>query len=110
MRVADPVERSLSAIPEPGAHGSELTYSGAIGSLLETRCAACHGENASSGLDVTSYESLLAGGESGPGVVPGDLDASWVHRRQTDSSPHYMQFTEEELQLLEDWILAGAPE
>jgi nitrate/TMAO reductase-like tetraheme cytochrome c subunit len=108
--LSEQLQELISAIPEPGAHGGELTYGGAIGSLLDTRCAACHGEKASSGLDVTSYETLLAGGESGPGIVPGNLDASWVVRRQTETSPHYMQFTGEELQLLEDWILAGAPE
>ncbi len=88
----------------------ELTYAGAIGDLLVTNCSTCHGASATSGLDVTSYASLLAGGNSGPGIVPGDLDASWIYFRQTESTPHYVQLDEGQLELLSEWILAGAPE
>lgn len=104
------LEEIISAMPEPEAPGDELTYSGSIGGMLAARCSACHGTGGTGGLDVTSYEALLAGGDSGPGVVPGDLEESWVYVRQTESAAHYVQLSEEEVKLLEDWILAGAPE
>ena len=104
------LEELIGAIPEPDSHGEELNYSGSIGGILETRCSACHGAGATGGLDVTSYQTLLAGGESGPGIVPGDLDGSMVFQRQTESSAHYMQLSEDEIQLLREWILANAPE
>ena len=104
------LEELIGAIPQPDSHGEELSYSGSIGGMLDTRCSACHGAGAASGLDVTSYETLLAGGESGPGIVPGDLDGSMVFQRQTESSAHYMQLSEDEIQLLREWILADAPE
>jgi mono/diheme cytochrome c family protein/nitrate/TMAO reductase-like tetraheme cytochrome c subunit len=88
----------------------DLTYDGLIGEMLTTACAACHGSSATAGLDLTSYQSLLAGGNSGPGVVAGDLEASWVYVRQTEGSAHYFQLNEDQIQQLMDWILAGAPE
>jgi len=99
------------APPEtPADEEAELTYAGTIQPLLNTRCSACHGDGATGGLNVTTYQGLVAGGNSGPGIVPEDLEASLVYIRQTEDTPHYVQFSEEELQLLEDWILAGAPE
>ena len=61
-------------------------------------------------MTVTDYQSLLAGGKSGPGIVPGDLEASHVYLRQTMETPHYFQLTEDEVNLLSEWIQAGAPE
>ena len=68
----------------------------------------CHGS--SGGLDVSTYGSLLTGGDSGPGIVPGDLDASVIYQVQASGAGHFGQFTDEQLTLLEEWILAGAPE
>ncbi len=78
--------------------------------LFEGRCAACHGgESPTGGLDVTTYAGVLAGGVSGPGIVPGDPDASMIYQRQS-SGGHYGQLLPEELEALREWILAGAPE
>lgn len=85
-----------------------VTYSNTLQEMFVSQCGACHGT--SGGLDVTTYEALLAGGTSGPGIVPGDLEASVVYQRQTASDPHFGQFSEEDLTILEEWILAGAPE
>ena len=36
-------------------------------------CAGCHqGEGAEVGLDLTSYENVMAGSDNGPVVIPGD--------------------------------------
>jgi len=97
--------------PEPVIEeGAALTYDAQIQSLLTTGCSACHGDGATGGLNVSTYQSLLDGGNSGPGIVAGDLEASLVYFRQSQETPHYVQFSEEEVQLLEEWILAGAPE
>ena len=99
------------APPEPTAgEEAELTYGDTILPLLNSRCSACHGDGATGGLNVITYQSLLAGGNSGPGIVAEDLEASIVYVRQTEDTPHYVQLSEEEIQLLEEWILAGAPE
>jgi nitrate/TMAO reductase-like tetraheme cytochrome c subunit/mono/diheme cytochrome c family protein len=87
-----------------------LTYENGIQDLLDARCSACHGEGATGGLNVTTYDSLLAGGDTGPGVVPEDLDASLIYTRQTEDTDHYFQLTDDEIALVEEWILAGALE
>jgi hypothetical protein len=87
-----------------------LTYDALIGPMLTDACFACHGASATGGLDISSYQSLLAGGVSGPGIVANDLEASLVYARQTEATPHYIQLDEDQVKQLEEWILAGAPE
>ena len=48
------------------------------------------------------------GGTSGPGIVPGDPEASQIYLVQ-QAGNHPGQLTEEELQLLLNWIEAEAP-
>jgi mono/diheme cytochrome c family protein/nitrate/TMAO reductase-like tetraheme cytochrome c subunit len=110
-QLAELIAAMPPAPPETPAEGDVgLTFDGMIQSLLVTSCSACHGDGATGGLNVSTYQSLLAGGIGGPGVVPEDLQASLVYVRQTEETPHYIQLTEDEVKLLEEWILAGAPE
>jgi len=94
----------------PSSDTDELTYAATLGPLLDLRCGACHGEGGFQGLDVTSYEALLTGGDSGTAIVAGDPDSSLIVLKQTADQPHLGQFTDEELQQLIDWITAGAPQ
>ena len=103
----------LQQLPEPTeppeVTGS-LTFSATIGPLLEMRCGTCHGADGLNGLSISSYESTLAGGISGPGVVPGYPTASLLVARQTGEGAHFGQLSQAELQLLIEWIEMGAPE
>jgi hypothetical protein len=77
---------------------------------METKCGTCHNDSAKlGGLDLTSYQAGLAGGNSGPGFVPGDSDNSLIIIRQEDVD-HPGQLAPEELELLREWIDSGAPE
>jgi len=94
---------------DSGDGGSEVvTYANTMQELFAGSCGACHG--ASGGLDVSSYANLLAGGISGAGIVPGDPESSVVYLRQSAGENHFGQFSDEQLTLLREWILAGAPE
>ena len=47
--------------------------------LLIGACSGCHSDNGSrirAGFEVDTRVSMLRGGDSGPGIVPGDPDAS----------------------------------
>jgi nitrate/TMAO reductase-like tetraheme cytochrome c subunit/mono/diheme cytochrome c family protein len=92
--------------PAPLAAGP-LTYEAQIGPLLSSVCGTCHGET--QGLDLTSYESALQGGLSGPAIVPGDPDASLLVQKQSAATPHFGQLSAEQLSLVVEWIGAGAP-
>ncbi|QDV38448.1 PSD1 and planctomycete cytochrome C domain-containing protein [Tautonia plasticadhaerens] len=88
--------------------------------LLDFRCVDCHGRHGTEGgLDLRTAASAIAGGDSGPAVVPGDPAASPMIRRLADDEmpPRIGRFdlsikpiTEPELDLIRSWIEAGAPE
>jgi mono/diheme cytochrome c family protein len=95
---------------EPELEDLPLSYKGSIGSLLEARCGACHGEGGIQGLDVTAYDALLQGGTSGLAIISGDPKGSLLVQRQTGDEAHFGQFSAEELAQVIEWITAGAPE
>ena len=55
------------------------------------------------------YAAALAGGDSGPGVVPGDPDSSVVVLRM-EAGAHPAVLPAEDLARLREWIAAGATE
>ncbi|HEX9795851.1 MAG TPA: c-type cytochrome domain-containing protein, partial [Anaerolineales bacterium] len=75
---ATPTAEPTEAPPEMPAvwlHG--------LDNILSDRCGRCHnGMTAKGFLDITSYDTVLTGGNSGPGVVPGNPDASELIRKQ----------------------------
>ena len=70
--------------PQPGPLipdipvGQELTWEKHVYPILQRHCVLCHG--AAGGLALTSYERALAGGASGPAIVPGDAANSLLYR------------------------------
>jgi hypothetical protein len=98
-----------SPTPQPVSEGGgPSTWEGGIGSLFQ-QCVSCHGDSALGGLNVSSYASTLAGGGSGPGIVPGDPDASQIIIVQ-ESGDHPVVFSDADLQAIRSWIEAGALE
>lgn len=88
----------------------ELVWEGGIAALFEAKCSACHGSsNQLADLDLSSYDSVLAGGKTGDAIIPGEAETSLVYIRQAGGN-HPGQFTEEELAHVVAWIEAGAPE
>ena len=78
--------------------------------LFGEKCGMCHSSStALGGLDLSDYQSTLAGGDSGPAIVPGDPDASLLLARQV-TGDHPGQLNGDELALVRQWIEAGAPE
>src|SRR4051812_10875984 len=83
--------------------------------VLETHCLDCHGgPSPRGGLDLTTREGLLKGGDSGPAVVPGDAKKSRLVLRVTHAEKPAMPFKRDRLAdaqtaLLAAWIDAGVP-
>jgi hypothetical protein len=94
------------SLPAPGA----LTYGDTISSLLSERCGACHGDGALGGLTLTTYEALLAGGQSGAVLIPGDPEGSLLIQVQSSDTPHFAHLASQELMLVSQWIAEGAIE
>jgi WD40 repeat protein len=81
--------------------------------LLKTECFGCHNpDKKKGGLDLTSHEGLLRGGEDGQVIVPGKPnDSRLVQVLAADSDPHMppkKQLTDSQRKVLRDWIAAGA--
>ncbi|NUM46369.1 MAG: NapC/NirT family cytochrome c [Anaerolineales bacterium] len=91
--------------------GVPATYERGFKALFEGRCTACHsGPDAKGGLDLTTYANALQGGNTGPGLVPNSPEDSQIFIRQTTKPAHFGQMIRDELDALEQWLLAGAPE
>ena len=81
--------------------------------VLAKHCYACHTATKTGGLRLDSKEALLAGGKSGPAVVPGNVDASLLIRavRQQGAlkMPPGSKLDDSIVADLEGWVRAGAP-
>ncbi len=98
--------------PEPS------TFSEVIAPLFEARCTSCHGPlKKKGGLRLHEPAAILAGGEDGVVLVPGDPARSEMVRRlrlpasDEDHMPPEgkRQLAEEDIDRIEAWIAAGAP-
>jgi mono/diheme cytochrome c family protein len=98
---------SIAAVP-PNSEAFEMH----VRPVLVKACYGCHAEGAMGGLQLDSREHLLKGGKSGPGIVPGDPDASKLIQaiRYTGERkmPPTRKLKDEEIASLEAWVKAGA--
>ncbi len=96
--------------PAPVPGGGALTFDDSIGPLLAARCGNCHVATSMEGLNVGTYQQLMAGGSKGPAIAAGDPENSLLVQVQSGEQPHFGQLSPEELDLVVRWIQAGAPE
>jgi cytochrome b subunit of formate dehydrogenase/mono/diheme cytochrome c family protein len=86
---------------------ADATWDGVVAALFAPKCTGCHGTTA--GLDLSSYETALAGGNSGAGFIPGSASDSVIVVKM-ESGAHPALLTDEEIALLKTWIDDGAAE
>ena len=86
--------------------GGDVGFADDVLPLLEADCASCHGDLALGGLQMTDYDTLMAGGQSGPVVVAGSPDESLIVTKMEEEHPAVL--TGDDLGALFDWITAGA--
>jgi hypothetical protein len=84
----------------------------AVAPIFKAKCSRCHGEKErKADLDLGSQESVLKGGESGPAVVPRDVEKSLLYEKVTEGEmppDRKDRLTEPELAVIRRWIEAGA--
>jgi len=103
-----PPEPEMEAPEVPELTGTP-TYDSYVGPLFETKCSACHGDLESGGLNLLTYETLMKGGNNGPVIMTGDPENSVLFQVQS-TGKHFAKLTPEELEIVKQWINAGAPE
>ena len=82
-----------------------------IAPILEANCVVCHGEQSPQAeLDVRTRRALLAGGKSGPALVPGaPVDSLLLQKTASGAMPMGDQkLKPEEIALIRRWIEEGA--
>ncbi len=82
--------------------------------LLAARCHGCHGPDKQKGnLRLDSRATVLAGGDTGPAVVPGKPEESLlvdaIRYGDTYKMPPKSQLPAEEIATLVEWVRKGAP-
>jgi hypothetical protein len=86
-----------------------------VHAILQQRCEHCHNEDkAKGGLLTISYETLIAGGEHGNALVPGDSASSRLMQMIEGKGEPRMPYKEDplsrsEIDVIRRWIDAGAP-
>ncbi len=95
--------------PDPNKPVGPDTWDGNYAGLFRDRCSTCHYTTAVGGLKLDSYADALAGGKSGPAIIPNDPDQSMIVKIQSQGG-HPGQLTADELEKVINWIKAGAPE
>ena len=107
------------AAREAAELGVELVTDRDVLPIFQARCVVCHGKREQrGGLDLRTRETRLAGGDSGPALVPGSPDASLIVQKieAGEMPPPDMQYdyavrnpTDAEVAKLRQWVAAGAP-
>ena len=101
-----------AAATEPASQGANVSFTGDILPIIESRCINCHGgQRTEKGLDMNTFDSLMSGSENGPVVTPGDAAHSkFVELVANQKMPKRgPKLTPPQVQLFMDWVNQGAP-
>jgi len=97
------------------AQGLEL-FKSQVRALLTTHCVSCHGDNnkTKGGLDLTTREDLLKGGDEGPSIVIGKHKDSLLWKMVSHLEEPYMpekkpKLPAADIEKIAQWIDLGAP-
>ena len=117
--------RRLAGLPNQSVPRKNLTlidsvdiYLDLISPIMDKRCISCHNlEKKKGDLNLTSFSSLMKGGESGKIIIPGDKSSSDLFRRITLPANHKdfmptegkQPLTGDQVALIGWWIEKNAP-
>ena len=101
------MQRMLLIILTLGMVYGQVDYGTQIQTIFDNNCIGCHGY--SGGLNLTNYDGLMAGGNSGDLIVPED-HASSILWQQVESGdmPPSGNLSSNEVNLIATWIDEGA--
>ena len=115
MRFGRVVVSFLLAVSAFGQTARKVDFGADVQPILKKRCEACHGAAQQiSGLRLDQREGAMAGGYSGPVIVPGKSAESKLIQRVTGAPgvmvmpPSGPRLTPEEIGVLRAWIDSGA--
>ena len=121
IAVVSSVSAAWAATPESGKSGGETSdaakvefFEKNVRPILATRCQECHGPaKQKGGLRLDARATILAGGLTGPAVVPGkpkeSLLVNAINYGETYQMPPKSKLPEQEVATLTRWVEMGAP-
>ncbi|MFO0881617.1 MAG: PSD1 and planctomycete cytochrome C domain-containing protein [Gemmataceae bacterium] len=117
MRTAIPLLLLFGAACPAAAPEDQLFFEKSVRPLLHKHCLNCHSREAKKsrgGLLLDSRAAVLAGGDSGPAVVPGQpakslLIQSVRYAHATLAMPPAGKLGAREVAVLEEWVTRGVP-
>lgn len=102
---------ATEAAPTEEAAGSTVSFAADVYPIFEAKCVKCHGvERVKEGLNMLTYEQLMAGSFNGPVVLPGNANESLLAQLiiEGEMPNRGDKVTPEELQIIQNWINQGA--
>lgn len=106
--------RTFKTTGGPTATPGAPTFSVDVLPLFEKECVSCHGSLG--GWDASTYEAVMTTGDHAPVVIPGDVEGSLLAHKilgtQTEGTimPPSGKLPDADIQIILNWIAAGAPE
>lgn len=102
-----------SATSGAGAASGEATFAAKVLPILQAKCQMCHNPDTKLGeFDASTYEAVMQGTNDGPVVIPGDVAKSLLAQLLQGSNgklmPPFGALPPEDVQVILDWIKAGA--
>jgi WD40 repeat protein len=95
--------------------GGDIDFEKHVQPILDNKCTTCHsGSNKKGRLDLSSYDTMLKGGKTGPALVPGKPADSLMLKLSGKTQKPAMPpeedepLTPQELALLTAWVKQGA--
>ncbi|MGD2156304.1 MAG: c-type cytochrome [Anaerolineales bacterium] len=107
-------EPETEAEETPTPSEGPVSFANDVLPLFEEKCTSCHG--VLGGWDGTTYEAVMNTGDHAPVVIPGDVENSLLAQKvlgtheQGAIMPPGGKMPEDEINIILDWIAAGAPD
>ena len=100
--------------PGPTPSVGATSFSKDVIPIFEAKCTVCHGSLG--GWDASTYQAVITTGDNAPVVIPGDVQSSLLAQKLLGTQtvggimPPVAKLSDAEIQLILNWIAAGAPE
>jgi len=109
---ATPAPEEGVVTPTAAVGEGETSFSADVMPIFEAQCAACHGSFG--GWSAASYGDVMTTGDNAPVVIPGDAENSLLAQKilgtheEGTIMPPSGKMDDDEIQVILDWIEAGA--